>query len=82
MDIKQIVNKLNGEIMPIGETNKDNERFLNLTNHCGLVFGLLCEIIEVSKLKDSSQYSVKKSGEYAYKYLTEILGIKNLTDEL
>ena len=76
MKLNEIVKKLNGEISPVGETNTDNQRFENLKNQCDLVFELLDEIIQVAGKKDSYEFSVKKSAEYAEKYLTEIIGLK------
>jgi len=55
MNLKEIIEKLNGKIAPQGETNIDNERFKNLQNQCNLVFELLSEIIEVSKEKDRAR---------------------------
>lgn len=76
MNLQEIVQKLNGKINPVGETNTDNERFENLKNQCDLVFNLLDEIIQVSESnKDAYEASKKKAGEYATKFLTETIGL-------
>lgn len=77
LELKDIVMKLVGNINPIGETNTDNDRFENLKNLCELVDDLLGKIDDVSyKNKDSREFSVKRASDYANKFLTDNLGIK------
>jgi len=77
LELKEIVMSLVGNINPIGDTNTDNDRFENLKNLCELVYDLLGEIDEVSyKNKDSHEFSVKRASDYANKFLTDNLGIK------
>lgn len=77
LELKDIVMKLVGNINPIGETNTDNDRFENLKNLCELVDDLVGKINDVSyKNKDSREFSVKRASDYANKFLTDNLGIK------
>ena len=73
MSLYQIVLRLIGRIKPVGETNEDNGRFENLKAMTDLVEQLLSDIKSVSLGKDSGQYSVKRSGEYANKFLKDLL---------
>ncbi len=77
MEIQEIVMKLIGNINPNGETNTDNDRFENLKCLCDLVDILVGKIDYVSyKNKDSREFSVKRASDYADKFLTDNLGIK------
>jgi len=72
----EIVNKLIGNIEPVGSTHIDEKRFENLKEMCHLVNCLVSQIDEVSyKNKDRQEHSMKEMGEYAYKFLTNDLGI-------
>jgi hypothetical protein len=66
----EIVKKLIGSIQPVGETNTDNERYENLKAMTALIFDLLEEIEKVSELKDRHEFSVKRAGQTANKFLT------------
>ncbi len=72
MNLHQVVLKLIGRINPVGETNEDNERFENLKEMTNLVEQLLSDIRRVSSYKDSGQYSVQRSGEYADNFLKDL----------
>lgn len=73
---KEIINKLIGQIRPVGETNTDVQRFENLKEMCQLVNELVSEIDSVSyDFRDNYEHSVKKASEYAKHFLTEELGI-------
>lgn len=66
-----------GEIRPMGESNSDEVRFENLKCLCNLVDDLVGKIDDVSyRYKDSYESSVKRASEYADKFLTDNLGIK------
>ena len=72
-----IVNKLIGNINPIGKTEIDKERLKNLKEMCELVNDLVTQIDTVSyNCKDRQEHSMKIAGEYAHNFLTNILGIK------
>jgi hypothetical protein len=71
-----VVRKLIGNIMPVGETNEDNRRFGNLESMCLLVNLLVQDIDQlVYKNKNSYEGSVKKAVQFADKFLKEDLGI-------
>ena len=72
MTYHQIVMKLIGKVEPVGETETDSVRLGNLEELCGLMDKLLYDIILVAGQKDCPEYSRKKAGEFAYKYLQEI----------
>lgn len=73
----EIVQKLIGNIDPVGCSNRDEKRFENLKEMCELVENLVVEIQWVAnRNKDAYESSVKRSGEYAYKFLFDNLGIR------
>ncbi len=77
LDIREIVMSLIGNINPIGQANTDNDRFENLKDLCELVDDLVGKIDDVYyKNKDSHEFSVKRASDYANKFLTDNLGIK------
>jgi len=71
MEIKEIVNKLVGEINPLGCASRDPQRLENLKVMCNLITDLIEEVQYVSRNKDSYEGSVKVLGEYADKFLRE-----------
>ncbi len=76
MDHTAIIKKLIGPVAPVGETNTDNERFENLKAMCLLVDNLLNTIEDVAyKNKDSHEFSVKRSADYAKDFMDR-MGIK------
>ena len=76
MDIKEIVQKLVGNITPAGESHLDTKRLENLKIMCGLIEDLVYEVNYVSRNKDRYESSMKVMGEYADKFL------RNLKEEL
>lgn len=71
--ILEVLNKLIGEINPIGETNIDNERFNNLMTLCSVTESLLYQITQNSiDNKNRPEYSIKRSGEYANQFLRNL----------
>lgn len=76
MELKDIVLKLVGEVRPVGETNSDSVSFESLKELCRLTSELVDVIDSVGyDFKDSYEYSVKRSSEYAQNFLTETIGI-------
>ncbi len=72
----EIINKLIGKIRPIGESTEDKERLENLKTMCELVNDLVSQIDSVGyDFKDSPRYSEKIASQYAFKFLSETLGI-------
>lgn len=72
MEIKEVVQKLVGSIIPAGESHKDTERFENLKTMCELVDSLIYDIYEVSKDKNRHETSMRVMGEYADRFLNEL----------
>ena len=72
MEIYDVVKKLAGNVSPVGETNEDNRRFENLKQTTELIDRLVFDIVDASKNKDRQEYSMKKAGTYAYKFLEEL----------
>jgi hypothetical protein len=68
-----IVKRLIGPILPVGDSNIDNERFENLKLTCKLTNDLLFEIEEKSCASpNSKEYSVRRNSDYGIKFLTDI----------
>lgn len=73
MDIQEIVKKLIGPISPIGDSNADEVRFTNLKTMSDLVDGLVYDLASISNTySNSHEYSVKRSGEFADKFLRDL----------
>lgn len=70
-----VVKKLIGHIMPIGETNEDNRRFENLKATAELAQLLIEDIDRAAKISHKQEFSIKRSEEFANRILDE-LGIK------
>ena len=86
--LADIVMRLNGDIEPVGETNTDNTRLINLATLEGVIDCLLMEIYFVSKNADHYEYSRKRAGEDAIAWLKdrkewieEVLSELNEVDE-
>jgi len=72
----EIIQKLVGEINPIGETNTDNERFENLKTMCDLIESLISEIDAMAyKNNNAYEYSRKRASDYVKTFMTKNLGI-------
>jgi len=61
-----------GKIVPIGETTEDGKRLDNLKETLDLVETLIADIRVVSSYSLNSQYSMKRAGELAKKFLEEL----------
>lgn len=73
MEIYDVVKKLIGPINPIGESQTDAERLVNLKTMTGLVDALLTDIDWVAtENKDRIEWSRKIAGEYASKFFDGI----------
>ncbi len=75
MDIYDIVVKLSGKIKPVGETGEDNRRYENLKVVTDLVDKLLTDIDAVAMEGNRVEFSIKRAGQFAKKFLDRI-GIK------
>jgi hypothetical protein len=74
MDIHEIVKKLLGPIKPVGETNTDEKRLDNLSATLDLIDCLLEDVQDITRYKDSHEYSRAKAGKKAADYLRSLLG--------
>ena len=72
MDYHGIITKLIGPIEPVGETNEDEKRFSNLTNMTILVDRLVGDLDSVIPYRHYPEYSMKRAGEFADKFLTKL----------
>ena len=72
MDIHEVVTKLVGPIKPVGETHIDNDRYENLKIMCDLIDKLLTDVDRVIPNKRRDEYSMKRAGEYADNFFTQI----------
>lgn len=72
----EIVKKLIGQIQPVGETNTDNERYENLIKMCGLIEDLAADVNKVASEVSRQEYSIRRAGEYANKFLYQELGMR------
>ena len=72
-NIKEIVEKLVGNIQPAGESHLDKQRLENLKLMCGLVEDLVWEINQVSKDKDRFESSMKVMGIYADNFVKNLI---------
>ena len=74
--IVRVINKLVGDIEPVGDSTIDAQRYVNLDHMCKIVDELIYQIKEVRRYKHRDEYSMKRSGDYADKFL------KDLTNEI
>lgn len=72
MTIYDIVKKLIGNIMPIGETREDDIRFEHLKATTELVDLLLDDIKRASHCSNKGEFSLKRSEEFASKFLDNL----------
>lgn len=68
----EVVAKLVGRIDTVGETNEDERRFENLKVMTQVVDHFLTKIDTVAMDKSHHAFSVKRSGEFAAKFLDRI----------
>ena len=72
MEIHEIVEKLIGNITPVGESDKDAEALENLKKMCEVTSELLESIKDVAcTLKNDNRGSVKSCCDYAKKFLID-----------
>jgi hypothetical protein len=77
MNYTEIVNKLIGDINPVGSSHVDSERLENLKRMCTLVNELVAQIDEVAtENHHRNEFSMKSAGEYAKDFLEITLGIQ------
>jgi hypothetical protein len=70
--IYEVVTKLIGPVVPVGETHADDRRFDNLKEMKNLVEMLLQDLHDVAANVGRHEFSMKRAGESAAKFLAEI----------
>ena len=70
-EIIKVIDKLVGGIEPQGETIIDNERFENLKTLTEVLEHYHQKVYDVSYYKKRQEYSVKRAGEFADKFITD-----------
>ena len=78
MDLEDVVLKLVGPVVGVGETHEDNQRLKNIKVLTDLVDGLLVCIRDVATDADCHEYSRKQIGSHAKKFLEQVKN--DLTD--
>ena len=73
-DNGDIIKKLIGKILPIGETNEDEKRLENLKELIELSEFILDEIRYVALEKDQPEWSVSLAGKTAHAHLMFLKG--------
>lgn len=68
----EIVNRLVGEISAVGDSSADSKRYENLKEFGTLTYEMVDKLCEETRNTNSSQSSVKRSGDYAVKQLKAI----------
>lgn len=66
----EVVEKLIGDVEAVGETNHDEDAFINLGLMKGVCDALLTDIYESSK--NRHEYSMEMVGKSAYMYLKDL----------
>ena len=74
MEIHDIVNKLTGQIDPVGETNEDKKRLINLEAKIDLIEKILFEFSIAAQSHDRLESSVQAIGTKARSFLIELQG--------
>ena len=68
--VKEVVDKLIGDISPIGESNHDAESIGNLKEYCDVISQMVAKIEDISYYnKNSQEYSVKEHVNYINKFI-------------
>ena len=70
--VQEVVENLIGKIQPVGETNEDGQRLVNIHCMCDLVYDLIYEIRQAGKSSDRSEDSMKKIGMVAKNFLDNL----------
>lgn len=77
MELYDVVMKLNGPVMPVGDSRRDEDSLKNLAALCDLVDRLHTEIDDVANMNGwDHMASVKKTKDYAGSFLSK-LGIED-----
>ena len=74
IDLGEIVDRIIGEINPIGETNTDDARYENLEAYIDVCEHMIRKIYTVSQNANRQEFSIKRAGKCAKEYLAEYIG--------
>lgn len=72
IDVHKVVKKCLGEIDPIGESNVDAARALNLKEYQGLIEQLVQDVRELDRCRNNHQWSMKNATVESAKFLIEL----------
>ena len=72
MDVHEVVEKLIGNVIPVGETNEDDRRYENLKNLTELIDRLIGDLYRVSANRNSAKFSVSRAGKHADGFLRDL----------
>lgn len=71
-EIREVVDKLIGDVEAIGESRHDEKAYDNLVTMTYVCDALIDEIRRSSETKYNPQYSMKRVGEHAHSYLKDL----------
>ena len=71
-DLYDLIYLVNGRIVPVGETNIDNDRFENLKAMTRLVDRIVYDIKAVAEYSKRYEYSMNRAGEFAESFLRNL----------
>lgn len=71
-EIREVVDKLIGDVEAIGETRHDEKAYDNLAIMTYVCDALIDEIRSSSQTKDRVEYSMNRVGDRAYSYLKDL----------
>lgn len=73
MSITDIVDRLVGPVIPVGDTTIDNDRYKNLETLEELAKHVMNQLAAVADLRGNHMYSINNAGKYADIVLSNIL---------
>lgn len=65
----QIIDKLVGPLSPVGESNEDKERLLNLSTYLDIIEDMVFRVSTLADYRLRYEHSVKTIGELADNFL-------------
>jgi hypothetical protein len=72
MELYDVVMKLIGPVVPVGETKADEQRFENLKELTDLVDLLLTDIDTIAGDAGRPEFSIRRAGEHCARFLDQI----------
>lgn len=71
MSIEEILEKLLGNIEPVGETNEDDKRYENIENYKKALNFVFSRLEKASLYADRKEYSMQKIGKECNEFLRD-----------